>query len=1083
MKFSRAFLINVGMVFAAVFGIGFLVLSKQAPVSSVVAAETDLVQFTSGGKILGFTDIGIYVAGLDHVLNIDFVQPLPTKPVADAGTGTVQSLQKVLYRDVWQDIDVTYTAAGEGIAESTYFIHDTTKENPAEAIRLRYNRPVHLDAEGNLVTVFETGAMTESAPKAWQVIDGQEQAVPVSFVVHGEQEVGFTLGEFVSGVPLVIDPTITWNTFLGGAGDDYTLDSIALDASNNVYIAGYSNATWGSPLAAYTADNDVFVAKLNSAGALQWHTFLGGAGNDRGNVLDLDGSNNIFVSGTSSATWGSPVAAYTSNNDGFVVKLNSAGAIQWNTFLGGTGSDSGDTMAVSSNDGALYVGGTSNDTWGSPVVAYTGNSETYVAKLDNTGALDWVTFMGHAAGYDFAGPLGLDGSDNVYITGTSADTWGSPIRAFGAGSDGFVAKLNSSGVRQWHTFLGSAVGFDEGIGLSVDTNGISYTTGRSGATWGSPIRAYTAGNDAWVAKLNAAGALQWNTFLGGASDDYGLMTNIDADGTVYVAGYSEATWGSPIQAYVAGQDVLVAALDSTGVLLWNTFFGGSGVDWGRALAFDENNNLHIGGYSTVTWGSPIRSYAAGYDAFIAQLDYATPPTVSALSPADNATTVSRTTDLVLTFTQAVDAETGNITIKKTSDDSTVETIDVTGGQVTGSGSTTITVNPSVTLNPSTQYYVLVAATAFDGATSNSYAGIASTTAWSFTTQSSGSSAGTTAPPSAPPPTKDNPTGETRAVLAGGSVVTISREASLDIDAGTNVRFMSVSENPMFLFADMVPFAAHSTVTLSPDVGNKTIYVRLFASSGQSVTVSDSITLVSPEAEINEEITKPPVLPPRERVFLKREELAKILPIATPVDGLVKLANDSAVYYIGLDGKRHPFASGRAFETWGLDFAQVKVVSGADLASVPLGQPVMERPGSRWVKIQSDPKTYFVDPDGYTLRWIQDEEAAKTLGGEDWNKNIVDVEPTYFTKYQFGDPISSESLKTSWPKGSLVKTSGDSLVWFITATGRRLVVGEAFAANQFKTEFIETTMNPTWLSLPAETPITAREDALTSEQIL
>lgn len=111
----------------------------------------------------------------------------------------------------------------------------------------------------------------------------------------------------------------------------------------------------------------------------------------------------------------------------------------------------------------------------------------------------------------------------------------------------------------------------------------------------------------------------------------------------------------------------------------------------------------------------------------------TNPSVSTLSPLDNATGVSTTANLVMTFDAAVDVETGNITIKKTSDDSTIETINVAGAFVTGTGTSTITINPSVTLVGSTGYYVLVDATAFDDAAGNSYAGIASTTAWSFTT--------------------------------------------------------------------------------------------------------------------------------------------------------------------------------------------------------------------------------------------------------------------------------------------------------------------------------------------------------------
>ncbi len=111
----------------------------------------------------------------------------------------------------------------------------------------------------------------------------------------------------------------------------------------------------------------------------------------------------------------------------------------------------------------------------------------------------------------------------------------------------------------------------------------------------------------------------------------------------------------------------------------------------------------------------------------------TAPTVSTLSPLDNATGVSATANLVMTFTEAVTANTGNITIKKTSDNSTIETIAVGSGQVTGSGTTTITIDPSITFASFTEYYVQVDSGAFRDAATNSYAGISSTTAWSFTT--------------------------------------------------------------------------------------------------------------------------------------------------------------------------------------------------------------------------------------------------------------------------------------------------------------------------------------------------------------
>jgi methionine-rich copper-binding protein CopC len=115
----------------------------------------------------------------------------------------------------------------------------------------------------------------------------------------------------------------------------------------------------------------------------------------------------------------------------------------------------------------------------------------------------------------------------------------------------------------------------------------------------------------------------------------------------------------------------------------------------------------------------------------------TSPTVVAFSPTDNNTSVSTSATFIITFSEAVDVETGNITIKKTSDDSTIETIDVTSNNVTGTGTITITITPATALTGTTEYYIQIDATAFDDTSSNSYAGITDTTSWSFTTGSSG----------------------------------------------------------------------------------------------------------------------------------------------------------------------------------------------------------------------------------------------------------------------------------------------------------------------------------------------------------
>ncbi|MBK6744279.1 MAG: SBBP repeat-containing protein, partial [Hydrogenophilales bacterium] len=166
-------------------------------------------------------------------------------------------------------------------------------------------------------------------------------------------------------------PSLTWNTFAGGAGSDYIEDTV-VDASGNVYVAGHGSATWGSPVRAFSTGEDAFVAKFDSSGNLLWHTFLGGAGNwDYANGIALDGSGNVYVAGESNATWGAPVRAYTGGTDAFVAKLNATtGALTWHSFMGNASSDWSYGIDVDAS-GNVYVGGASLGTWGTPVRAFT----------------------------------------------------------------------------------------------------------------------------------------------------------------------------------------------------------------------------------------------------------------------------------------------------------------------------------------------------------------------------------------------------------------------------------------------------------------------------------------------------------------------------------------------------------------------------------------------------------------------------------------------------------------------------------------------------------------------------------------
>jgi hypothetical protein len=236
-----------------------------------------------------------------------------------------------------------------------------------------------------------------------------------------------------------------------------------VDKIGNAYVTGESGASWTghngeTPLHSFSGGTDIFVLKLNSAGAYQWHTFYGSDGYDFGQGIGFDNSGNVYVLGHSRASWVGPVGQ-------------------------------------------------------SPLNGYTGTpSTTYdvvVIKLDSGGAYQWHTFYGSGNGYgDGGGSMVVDNADNIYITGFSHASWGSPLHSFSGNDDILILKLNSSGAHQWHTFYGSTA-YDYGSGIALDTGGDLYVTGYSTASWKGdnntdPMNAYAGAYDAFVLKLSPA---------------------------------------------------------------------------------------------------------------------------------------------------------------------------------------------------------------------------------------------------------------------------------------------------------------------------------------------------------------------------------------------------------------------------------------------------------------------------------------------------------------------------------------------------------------------------------------------------
>lgn len=590
------------------------------------------------GQTFAFRAKEFYLTNATYALHVQFVDAQAVTPqsasLIASKPGSVPLLERVTYRDLWDGITLTYDAVDNGLARSSYRVEPGAA---ASAIRLRYNNAVTLNDDGTLTTRFATGAMTESAPVAWQEINGQRIAVAVAFETR-DDTVGFRVGAYDAAYPLFIDPTLNWHTFLGGTSSDQGL-GIAVDGSGNVYVAGYSGASWGSPTTppGFGGSYDGFVAKLDVSGNLVWNTFLGGTGGDYAYAVAVDANGDTFVTGYSTATWGSPPSpGFSGGTDAFAAKLNLSGTLQWNTFLGGTSNERGFGIAADGSGNAYVTGYSWSADWpGCPADtcrkrAYSIGQDGFAAKLASDGSLTWNNFLGGTgagSNGDQGNGIAVDGSGNVYVSGYSQLPWGSPVRSFTSGStqDAFVAKFAADGTLTANTFLGGS-GTDYGWAITTDTSNNVYVGGSSGTAWGSPVRLFSVIGDGYVAKLDSNLGLTWNTFVGGSGNDVAYAIAVDGSGNTFVTGYSNSSWGSPARPFTVNgsyTDAMVAKVASDGNLLWNTFLGGTLDDQGKAIAVDASGNTFVSGYSKQTWGSPVRAFTVSGtndDAFAAKID-------------------------------------------------------------------------------------------------------------------------------------------------------------------------------------------------------------------------------------------------------------------------------------------------------------------------------------------------------------------------------------------------------------------------------------------------------------------------------
>ena len=222
-----------------------------------------------------------------------------------------------------------------------------------------------------------------------------------------------------------------------------------------------------------------------------------------------------------------------------------------------------------------------------------GYGDAWVAKYSADGALLWKRQLGTSE-LDLSGGVATDGEGNVYISGLTGGSLGGPSRG---GFDAFVAKYSADGALLWTGQLGSDDNDGSGS-VATDAEGNVYLSGFTNGSLGGPSR---GGSDAWVAKYSAGGALRWKRQLGTPQDDSGSVAT-DAEGNVCLSGFTNGSLGGPSR---GGSDAWVAKYSAGGALRWKRQLGTPQDDSG-SVATDAEGNVYLSGFTEGSLGGPYR---------------------------------------------------------------------------------------------------------------------------------------------------------------------------------------------------------------------------------------------------------------------------------------------------------------------------------------------------------------------------------------------------------------------------------------------------------------------------------------------
>ena len=591
----------------------------------------------------------------------------------------ISNYRKVVYRDAYPGVDVAYYGNPAQL-EADFVVKP--RANP-RSIRLHVNGATQIrsSGDGGLLLSTAGGDVRLHKPVAYQMDPrtGARHEVAANYVLRGSRTIAFDVAAYDAVQPLVIDPTLSYSTLLGGSTNDEGL-GIAVDAAGEAYVTGFTQSadfpTQTPSQGALAGNENAYVTKFAANGSsLVFSTYLGGKNIDFGNAIAVDSAGSAYVVGsTNSADFPLQLpltgqSTLTGAGCGFVSQFSSTGKLSFSTFLCGGTLDQARAVAVDANMNIYVTGDTEslnfptvNPTQG----ALAGQIDSFVTKLAPvTTSGSSIIFSTYFGGNNLDQGLGIaiDGANppHIFIAGSSNSTQFPTVNAFQpnnnsplGGQNGFIAEFNVPPVGAgapstlYATFIGGSLA-DQCKGIAVDAAGNAYVVG----TVQSPdfplknsLQALDTQGDAFVAKVAAGGgpnSLDFSTAFGGGGE-FGNAIALDNANppNIYFTGKTQASifpTRIPLQAVFAqtseGGAAFVAELKNDGSdYIFSTYLQGSSPlsfegDRGEAIAADSSGSVYVAG-DAATLDFPTVN---PFDGTIKVLGFNTTAFVSKISPA------------------------------------------------------------------------------------------------------------------------------------------------------------------------------------------------------------------------------------------------------------------------------------------------------------------------------------------------------------------------------------------------------------------------------------------------------------------